>query len=126
YILSYWSRDGGVNLSGVTLVGTRTGPTKNGWTYYEHTITAVVGGSVTLGASSAKTIDELRLYPVSAQMTTFTHTPLIGITSRCSENNTVTYFNYDAFDRLRFIRDADGNIVKTMDYHYQQPGNITY
>jgi len=126
YIISYWSKDGQVTLGGVTVVSTNTGLTKNGWTYYEHIVTPTTGGSVTLTASSAKTIDELRLYPVTALMTSFTHAPLVGITSKCSENSTITYFNYDSFNRLRYIRDADGNIVKTIEYNYQQATSVTY
>jgi len=59
-------------------------------------------------------------------MTSFTHAPLVGITSKCSENSTITYFNYDSFNRLRYIRDADGNIVKTIEYNYQQATSVTY
>lgn len=126
YIISYWSKDGAVTLGGVTVLSTNTGLSKSGWTYYEHTVTATTGGSVILTASSAKTIDELRLYPVTALMTSFTHAPLVGITSKCSENNTLSYYNYDPFNRLRFIRDANGNITKTIEYNYQQGTGVTY
>jgi YD repeat-containing protein len=125
FTLSYWSKDGQVNMSGVTLVSTITGATKNGWTYYEHTITASTGNTITLTASAAKTIDELRLYPSTALMTTYTHAPLVGMTSQCSQNNTITYFTYDAFNRLKTIRDADGNIIKTYEYQFQGQ-NIFY
>jgi hypothetical protein len=124
FILSYWSKDGPVNINGVTLVSTLTGPSKNGWTYYEHIISASTGNGMSLTANSAKTIDELRLYPATAQMTTRTYAALTGITSQCSQNNIVTYFNYDRFNRLKSVRDADGNILKSMEYNYQT--NIVY
>ncbi|WP_188938395.1 hypothetical protein, partial [Puia dinghuensis] len=64
------------------------------------------------------TIDELRLYPTTAHMMTYTYSPLIGLTSECSPNNTITYYNYDGLNRLKFIRDMDGNILKTFEYNY--------
>ncbi|HEY1202051.1 MAG TPA: hypothetical protein VGE79_13760, partial [Niastella sp.] len=64
-------------------------------------------------------IDELRLYPADAQMTTFTYAPLIGATSNCSSNNAITYYEYDALGRLQVTKDQDGNIIKTIEYHYQ-------
>lgn len=68
-------------------------------------------------------IDELRLYPFAAQMTTYTYEPLIGITSQCDANNKITYYEYDSFGRLKTIRDQDRNVIKTMDYQYQKPNN---
>jgi len=119
FIVSYWAKDGPLTITGVTVVSTTTGLTKNGWTYYEHLITASTGNSISLTASSAKTIDELRLYPSTATMSTYTYAPLIGITSQCSQNNTILYYSYDAFNRLKAVRDADGNIIKTIEYKYQ-------
>jgi hypothetical protein len=123
FIISYWSKDGQLTIGGVTVVTSATGITKNGWTYYESIITANTGNNLTLTASSGKTIDELRLYPAGALMTTRTYSPLIGMTSQCSENNTVTYYIYDKYGRLKFVKDADGNILKTTEYHYQGNSN---
>jgi YD repeat-containing protein len=30
----------------------------------------------------------------------------------------VTYYYYDGFGRLKWIKDQDGNIIKTFQYHY--------
>jgi YD repeat-containing protein len=65
-------------------------------------------------------IDELRLYPANAQMTTYTYSPLKGMTSNCDVDSRVIYYNYDGLGRLRYTRDQDGNILKTIEYHYQQ------
>src|SRR6185503_18670418 len=64
YTLSYWrnSSSGPYTVSGST--GYKQGATKNGWTYYEHTVTGVSTTTV----SGSGNIDELRLYPAIAQM----------------------------------------------------------
>ena len=122
YILSYWSRSGSltVSSSGGTSSIT-TGPTRNGWTYYEHTFSAPASNYTVSG--SGITIDELRLYPATAQMTTYTYSPLIGITSQCDVGNHVIYYEYDALGRLKDIKDQDGNVIKTNEYHYMGQTN---
>lgn len=120
YILSYWRRNG----SALSIVGTMSGYPIQGktvikdgisWTYFEHRIT----GQSSVSISTAGVIDELRLYPASAQMITFTYLPLIGMSSQCDVNNRITYYEYDEMARVKMVRDQDGNIVKTYDYHYQ-------
>lgn len=63
--------------------------------------------------------DDIRLHPSSAQMISYTYDPLIGITSQTDTNNRITYYDYDAFGRLKTIKDQDGNIIKTLEYHYK-------
>jgi hypothetical protein len=119
YIVSYWSQ----NSSPYTVTGTtgtvKTGLTINGWTYYEHQVT----GTTTVTISGSGGIDELRLYPQGAEMSTYTYNPLIGMTSQCDKSNIITYYQYDGFNRLKLIRDKNKNILKSFDYEYQQPVN---
>jgi len=111
YIVSYWSMSGSMLVNGST--GT-TGATKNGWTYYEHTLSDVTSVSLT----GIGIIDELRLYPRTAMMSTYAYEPLIGIISLCDTNSKITYYDYDAFGRLVLIRDNDQNIIKKICYNY--------
>ncbi|WPU95846.1 hypothetical protein SNE25_09985 [Mucilaginibacter sabulilitoris] len=116
YIVSYWT----TNTGPLTIAGTMSGypvkgATNKGWTYYEHQITGVS----TVTVSGTGNIDELRLYPAGGQMTTYTYDPLVGVTSLTDAKNQVSYYEYDGFQRLRDVRDQDGNIVKHVDYHYQ-------
>ncbi len=116
YIISYWSRNGTYTISGGNSVGnTITGKTINGWTYYEQRIT----GASSVMISGGGNIDELRLYPSTAQMTTYNYAPLVGMTSQCDADNRITYYFYDGIERLKWIKDQDGNIIKTFKYHYQ-------
>ena len=114
YIVSYWSSTGNsYGVSGSTTVKQgKTAP--GGWVYFEHTVTGV--SSVTVSGSGP--VDELRLYPAGAQMTSYTYNPGIGVTSVCDVDNRVTYYFYDGLGRLKYVKDQDGNIVKTIDYHY--------
>jgi YD repeat-containing protein len=114
YTVSYWSNTGSsFSVTGSTSV--KQGKTINGWTYFEHQVTGT--GTVTVSGSS--NIDELRLYPTGALMSTSTYTPLIGISSQCDAGNKIIYYEYDGLGRLKDIKDQDGNIIKTIQYHYQ-------
>lgn len=88
--------------------------TKNNWNLYQWKLTNV--SSVTV---SGTRMDDVRLFPTGAQMTTFTYTPGIGITTQSDLNNRISFYEYDGFGRLRLIRDADKNILKLFQYHYR-------
>lgn len=116
YIISFWVKDG----SGSVNINNGGGGTvllsRNGWTLYQRQITGVS----TIEVSGTAVIDELRLFPVNAQMTTYTTEPLIGVTSITDPNNNTIHYEYDALGRLKLVRDQDGNIIKTIDYNYKK------
>ncbi|HEY0433600.1 MAG TPA: DUF5977 domain-containing protein, partial [Chitinophagaceae bacterium] len=118
YTLSFWANNGNVTVTGGATLA-KTGPTYNGYTYYEYDIAAGTT-SVLLKNANATTnanIDELRLYPKSARMRSVTYDEIIGKTSECDENNRIIYYEYDNVARLRFIRDESRNIVKMFEYN---------
>lgn len=61
------------------------------------------------------------LHAAHATVETFTYRPLMGITSVTDASGKVTYYEYDAFGRLKLIRDDTGKILKQIEYQYQQP-----
>ena len=117
YIVSYWIHSGSISVS--TNTGSATGisgTSINGWTYYEHLLPAS-STQVTLTSGSAN-IDELRLFPKDALMTTYTYNPLVGITSQCTPDNKFAFYEYDGLTRLVNIKDQYGNILKNYKYNY--------
>lgn len=113
YIISYWSK-GAVVIENGTQSNIITGKVIDGWTYHELNIT----GTPNIKINGSTYIDELRLYPSDAQMTTYTYVPLLGMTSKCDVSNKITYYEYDALGRLSLVRDADKNILKQFCYNY--------
>lgn len=122
YIVSYWSTSGARTVSGGTTLSTTTGRTANGWTLYEHKLTMAASSTVTVSGSGV--IDELRLFPEKALMSTMTYYPLIGVSSQCDALNNIIYYTYDGHNRLLRIRDIDKNILKQYTYSYKQ--NVGY
>ncbi|OIR12068.1 hypothetical protein GALL_63190 [mine drainage metagenome] len=117
YIVSYWIHSGSVSVS--TNTGSATGvpgTSINGWTYYEHLLPAS-STQVTVSSGSAN-IDELRLFPKDAQMSTYTYNPLVGITSQCTPDNKFAFYEYDGLTRLVNVKDQYGNIIKNYKYNY--------
>ena len=70
--------------------------------------------------TSGSRIDEVRAFPKGAQMTTFTHLLMVGISSQTDANNQTTYYEYDEMSRLKLIRDSNKKIVKSYEYAYKR------
>jgi RHS repeat-associated protein len=126
YVLSYWTK----KQSETTLEGTATqvdielSPVDDeGWQYVERTLD-VTGGDVVFRFWNY--VDEVRLYPVDALMTTFTfekeyhHLRGIG-----GQDGMVQKFAYDAHHRLEGIQDFDGNYIRTVEYEYDDASGTT-
>jgi len=61
-------------------------------------------------------IDELRFFPKEAQMTTYIYDPEIGLKCTLDVNSKPLYYEYDNMQRLKQIRDHNGNIIKAYKY----------
>jgi hypothetical protein len=120
YILSFWATSTDFKVNG-GIAPTLTGPTINGWTLYQYRLPAGSASPVigTMNNYNCK-IDELRLYPANATISTSTYKVLAGKTSTCDVNNRLKYFEYDGLGRLVKEKDEFGNVVKTYEYHYKQ------
>ncbi len=116
YIISYWSKNGAYSITGGNeVVAVKTGDPVHGWTYFEHRVKTT---GTTININGTGSIDEVRLYPATAKISTYTYNPLTGMTSSADTNGVITYFDYDGFQRLRAIKDQYGNVLKRHHYHY--------
>lgn len=100
YILSYWQKS---NSSAP-------------WVYHE--IELVNPPTTYVIASSGQYTDEIRFFPKGAQMETYTHDPVVGVTSITDINNQTIHYEYDDFGRLVKITDPDGNLIQEVEYNY--------
>ena len=57
------------------------------------------------------------------QITTYTHNPLIGVTSITPPSGIREIYKYDEANRLKQVLDIHGNILKEYNYHYAGAGN---
>jgi hypothetical protein len=116
YVLSYWAKGGpatvqygSTNYTGALL------QSANGWSYYEHQLpTATTTGALNISGSIS--VDELRLYPTDAQMITYNYDPS-GLRSISDTKGANSYFDYDFAQRLKNVKDWQGNVVKNYGYH---------
>jgi YD repeat-containing protein len=51
-------------------------------------------------------------------ITTYTYDPLIGITSITDPRGRTMYYEYDDFNRLKWVKDHEGNILSENEYKY--------
>ena len=89
------------------------------------TIASIQSYSNTENSTSSENIlrgklDKIRLVLPSAQVKTFTYDPLIGVTSVTDPRGRVMYYEYDAFHRLKYIIDHDGNVISKKEYNYKR------
>lgn len=122
FIISYWLKNGTCTVTGEYIDGDMgsgimafmtPGRTVNGWTYYVGGVTRATH----IAIAGTGLIDDLRVYPPGAQMTSYTYDPLVGATSVSDPNGEVLYYEYDSFHRLKFIKDYKGNIIKNIQYN---------
>jgi YD repeat-containing protein len=97
YILSYWAKSNGF------------------WKYKEDPVSA----NTTIGGPDVL-IDEVRLRPEKARVTTRQFHPGLGVISETDANNNTVYYEYDSFGRLKLQRDTDKNLVKVLEYQIRQ------
>ena len=73
------------------------------------------------GGLSDTQLRDLRRELSSAQVTTYTHDPLVGITSETDPNGRKMIYHYDDLNRLQWIESQEGHVVQKFDYQYAQP-----
>ncbi len=54
-----------------------------------------------------------------SQIISYTYDPQIGVTSITDPRGETMYYQYDGFNRLETVKDAEGNLVSENKYHYK-------
>lgn len=75
-------------------------------------------GSGNYETSSALWNQIQQLVPQSFS-TTYTHKPLVGVTSMTDPSGITIFYEYDSFGRLKAIRNHLGEYLERYDYHYK-------
>lgn len=63
-------------------------------------------------------IDDVKVYPSGAVLNTYTHQPLVGITSFSDANGHIQHYEYDGLQRLKLIRDENRNIIQQIEQQF--------
>ncbi|MFT6960891.1 MAG: YD repeat-containing protein [Flammeovirgaceae bacterium] len=97
YLFSYWQED----VEGI-------------WNLVEENLSNTEIATKTLTGK----VDEIRIHPIDAQMSTITYDEAGRTLTKCDANGHTVCYHYDGFGRLQHIKDEWGNIVKVFDYKY--------
>lgn len=124
YVLSCWAtsvptlRVNGVAVAIPTTAGTigRGGHTFQSY-HFRFQAPAALNG-VSLTGTAGALLDDLRLYPVGAQMQSYTHDPLAGVSSQTDTSGRILTYEYDDLGRLLRTRDEQGRVLSQQQYHY--------
>lgn len=91
---------------------------RNGsWEYERQPFTLSADGQYTL-YEGGDPFDEVRIYPVGAEVETYTWWTDGTLRSRTDGRGVTESYVYDALGRLVEVRDNDGHAVEGYDYHY--------
>ena len=113
YVLSFWFKGPSPSVSYNSFAyDVQTQLTVGDWKFGTTYVNGVgTSAHLTITGASGTCIDELRLCPKNAAMTTLTFEPLVGVTSECDERGNIIYHEYDGRGNPKINRDIFGNIV---------------
>ncbi len=114
YTVTMWAK----GVGNITVNGKTTAITAK-WTLYSWSLSSP--GTVNINPNGNK-IDDVRLLPADAQMTTYTYDPLVGVTSVTDTKGMITFYEYDNYQRLTIVRDFEDKIIKKVSYNSLNPG----
>jgi len=86
-------------------------------------VSNALGGAIPnlgTGGLSDSQVANLRNQLTNAQVSTYTYSPLIGMTSATDPRGVTTNYTYDTFGRLQSVKDDTGYIRQAYEYYYQK------
>jgi hypothetical protein len=116
YKISCWikSNGGTINIDGVGAVNLGI---LDQWTLFEYNVSGVNAIRIKQTGTAEVMMDEVRLHPVKATMTTFCYHPVFGVISQNNINGQVTHHEFDEWGRLKNMKDGDNNIITSYYYN---------
>jgi hypothetical protein len=120
YKISFWAKSNGgaIHIDGIT--GTINLGSLADWTFFEYAVTGLASLSIRRSGSVDVQLDDVRVHPVNAVMTTSTFHPVFGITSETGSDQRTIFYEHDSFGRVKFVRDHDKNIVRHSFSNFKQ------
>src|SRR3546814_261280 len=116
YVLTFWEKGGTATIrnTGAVTVSNTVLQTKGSWQQREIRLRNVTGN---LQIIPAGYLDDVRLYPLGAQMESYTYNQMGGMITSTDNKGYTTYYEYDQFNRLLRVRDRQGRILKEHTYN---------
>ncbi len=78
-----------------------------------------VGDLASINESHLTAVNNLRISLPGALITTYTHIPLVGVSTITDPKGDTVSYHYDNFGRLKEVRDKDNNIITEYNNHYR-------
>lgn len=119
YILYYWYKEnsGTVTVNGGVATDQGDQFEAKGWFLRKWTLDITSPSKVII--SSSGFVDEVRIYPEGAYMSTFVYDEKQQKTAETGSNMLTTFYYYDDLNRQHYITDHDGNIISYYEYGFR-------
>lgn len=112
--VSFWAKG-----TGQVFVGTTSVSVSSASVWKQYNVEVVASSTILISTvASGLLIDELRVHPVTATMSTFAYEPESGVTSIGAPNSITSLFDYDRLGRLSAVRNSSNEIEKVIQYQY--------
>lgn len=115
YILSFWSKG-----TGEVAVNAQSPIIQDSDDWQLQTILLADPDQVVITPRGGIQLDDLRLFPAGAQMTSYTYEPMKGVTSVTDAANKSTIYEYDSLGRLKTVKNDRKEVLKSYEYHYKE------
>ncbi|GAB1856712.1 hypothetical protein MHTCC0001_15480 [Flavobacteriaceae bacterium MHTCC 0001] len=81
--------------------------------------TGLINNVQTTDSAMRTELNKIRTGLSNAMVTTYTYAPLVGVTSVTDPKGYTTYYEYDEFNRLEHVKDAEGHLISEHKYKYK-------
>lgn len=118
YEMTFWDNGSDVltSVSGMNILSSSVLEQKGNWLKRSVDFKATASNLNFITQKGA--IKNLIVGPKGSMVKTFTHFPMVGLSSKTNEHGRLEYYDYDALGRLSSILDHKGNLIKSYSYNY--------